>query len=153
MGSGLRKAVVEKASGIVGNESRIVGGDQPFDPTSFLDFDDVLLWGANHFADKLPKSAGWLVWDKKLGLKQDDFSDGEAAWHKRGTRLMIYRKLWNGLLSHELGEKRHHIMQKPVALMEWCLGFCARQHHPRPLHGFWHDGRSVRPPRPPVHRY
>jgi site-specific DNA-methyltransferase (adenine-specific) len=105
------------------NEGAIVGDDKPFDPSPFLSFPDCIMWGANHFADRLPKSAGWLVWDKKLGLKEDNFSDGEAAWHKRGTRLRIYRKLWNGLLAHEPQERRQHIMQKPIDLMLWCLGF------------------------------
>ena len=105
------------------NEGKIIGDDRPFDPKPWLLFDDVIFWGANHFADRLPKSAGWLVWDKKLGLKEDNFSDGEAAWHKRGTRLRIFRYLWNGLLAHERDQKREHIMQKPVALMRWCLEF------------------------------
>ena len=105
------------------NGEGIWGDDKPFDPLPFLNFDDVLLWGANHFADKLPASAGWLVWDKKLGLKNDDFSDCEIAWHKRGTRARMFRYLWNGLLAHEAGERRIHPMQKPIALMEWCVKF------------------------------
>ena len=101
----------------------IEGDHEPFDPSSFLDFKDVILWGGNHFADRLPATAGWLIWDKKLGLKKDSFSDCEIAWHKNGTRAWILRRLWNGLLAHEFGEKRLHKMQKPVNLMEWCLGF------------------------------
>lgn len=101
----------------------IIGDDAPFDPSPLLGFSDAILWGANHFADRLPVSAGWLVWDKKLGIKTDDFSDGEAAWHMRGGRLRIYRKLWNGLLAHERGERRQHPDQKPIDLMRWCLGF------------------------------
>lgn len=105
------------------NESRITGDFEPFDPAPFLGFRDVLMWGGNHFAERLPSSAGWLIWDKKLGLKEDNFSDCEIAWHKRGTRAMVYRKLWNGLLAHEIGERRQHIMQKPIDLMKWSLSF------------------------------
>ena len=105
------------------NESRIVGDDQAFDPALLLAFDDVITWGANHYAHRLPKSAGWLIWDKKLGLKEDNFSDCEIAWHMNGTRARVFRRLWNGLLAHENGERRLHIMQKPIDLMEWCLGF------------------------------
>jgi DNA modification methylase len=101
----------------------IVGDAEPFDPSPFLGFDDAILWGANYYADKLPPGPGWLVWDKKLGAKVDSFSDGEAAWHMRGTRLRIFRHLWNGLLARERGEKRLHKAQKPIALMEWCVGF------------------------------
>lgn len=105
------------------NDGSVVGDDLPFDPSPFLGFSDCIFWGANHFADRLPASAGWLIWDKKLGLKEDNFSDCEIAWHMHGTRAMMYRKLWNGLLAHENGERRHHIMQKPIDLMKWCLGF------------------------------
>lgn len=99
----------------------IVGDDRPFDPSPWLAYKDAILWGANHYADKLPASAGWLVWDKKLGIKQDDFSDGEIAWHKQGGAVRIYRKLWNGLLAHEPGQQRLHPMQKPIELMRWCI--------------------------------
>lgn len=103
------------------HETAIIGDDVEFDPSHLLDFEDAILWGANHFAHRLPKSAGWLVWDKKLGLKEDNFSDGEAAWHKCGTRLFINRHLWNGLLAREVGERRIHPAQKPIALMSWCI--------------------------------
>ena len=99
----------------------IVGDELPFDPSPFLNFKDVLMWGANHYADRLPSSPGWYVWDKKLGLKDDNFSDCEIAWHKRGTRARVFRRLWNGLLAHEQGERRRHVSQKPIDLMVWCL--------------------------------
>lgn len=105
------------------NPSRIHGDDAPFDPAMLLAYPDVITWGANHYANRLPSSAGWLIWDKKLGLKEDNFSDCEIAWHLKGTRARMFRRLWNGLLAHEQGERRQHIMQKPVDLMEWCLGF------------------------------
>jgi site-specific DNA-methyltransferase (adenine-specific)/modification methylase len=106
----------------------VINGDtEPFDPRPLLHFPDVILWGANHYAHQLPNSAGWLIWDKKLGLKDDDFSDCEIAWHKHGTRSRIFRYLWNGLLAHEPREKRLHVMQKPIALFAWCLGFLTGQ--------------------------
>jgi site-specific DNA-methyltransferase (adenine-specific) len=105
------------------NDPRVIGDDVPFDPSPWFAYRDALLWGANHYANCLPPSGGWLVWDKKLGVKVDCFSDGEVAWHREGRRLRIYRKLWNGLLAHEKGERRHHISQKPIDLMSWCLAF------------------------------
>lgn len=42
----------------------VYGDKNPFDPTAFLHW-PCILWGANHYADKLPSSSGWLVWDKQ----------------------------------------------------------------------------------------
>jgi site-specific DNA-methyltransferase (adenine-specific)/modification methylase len=60
----------------------IVGDDVLFDPTPWLSIaDEVLLWGAHKFADRLPPG-GWLVWDKVPTGKLRDQGDGEAAWIK-----------------------------------------------------------------------
>jgi DNA modification methylase len=101
----------------------IFGDGAPFDPAPWVDFADCILWGANHFAHRLPPSAGWLIWDKNLGAKRDDFSECEIAWHKRGTRARMFRRLWNGLLAREQGERRLSVAQKPIDLMQWCVGF------------------------------
>jgi site-specific DNA-methyltransferase (adenine-specific) len=102
----------------------IIGDDKPFDPSPWLAFPNVILWGANHYADKLPPRARWLVWDKRDGITSNDQADCELAWtcSKRPARLLHHR--WNGMLkASERGVKRVHPTQKPVALMEWCLSF------------------------------
>ena len=76
-----------------------------------------IIWGGNYFADLLPPKMGWLVWDKM----QRDFSlaDFELAWTSRDVagRALSYSR------PQALRDGRHHPTQKPVALMEWCLGF------------------------------
>lgn len=58
----------------------IVGDDEPFDPAHLLGVAPrTILWGGNHFADKLPASRGWLVWDKRDGTPSNDQSDCELA--------------------------------------------------------------------------
>jgi hypothetical protein len=48
---------------------KVLGDDTAFDPAPFLFAPSVVLWGANHYADKLPPSKGWLVWDKRAGMQ------------------------------------------------------------------------------------
>lgn len=102
----------------------IHGDDVDFDPTSFLDFEDVILWGANHYAQTLPRGR-WLVWNK-LGMLEpwDSFSDVEIAWHNKRGADRIFSLLWKGLAQGEKtgGGERFHPTMKPVGLMSWCLG-------------------------------
>jgi len=53
----------------------------------------------------------------------DDFSDVEFAWQNKRAADRIFSHLWKGLCQAGKGEKRFHPTQKPIALMEWCLGF------------------------------
>jgi site-specific DNA-methyltransferase (adenine-specific) len=100
----------------------IHGDDQPFDPTPFLGYSQVVLFGANHYADKLPPSAKWLVWDKRDGGTPNNNSDCELAWVKNGGSARLIRHLWNGMLkASEKDDRRVHPTQKPVAVMEWVL--------------------------------
>ena len=102
----------------------IIGDNAPFDPAPGLDFKTVILWGADHFAQRLPEGR-WLVWDKLGGGKSfgDSFSDGEVAWMNRKGALRFYRHLWKGLLRDGIdrGTKRVHVSQKPIELMRWCI--------------------------------
>ena len=72
-----------------------------------------IIWGGNYFADLLPASKGWLYWDKLMG---GDFADGELAWTSLDRAL---RKFTRCNKDHG----KQHPTQKPVALMQWCLGF------------------------------
>ena len=72
-----------------------------------------IIWGGNYFADLLPASKAWLYWDKLMG---GDFADGELAWTNLNRAL---RKFTRCNKDHG----KEHPTQKPVALMQWCLGF------------------------------
>ena len=43
----------------------VAADDRPFDPSPWLDFPEVILWGANHFGQRLPVGTT-LVWIKRL---------------------------------------------------------------------------------------
>lgn len=117
---GLRKGGVA-----YGNDGvTIIGDDEPFDPSHLLDLaPQTLLWGANHYADRLPASRGWLVWDKRDGDAPTDQSDCELAWTDFLTTARLFSARWRGAMreGREQREGRFHINQKPVALMTWCL--------------------------------
>jgi site-specific DNA-methyltransferase (adenine-specific) len=105
-----------------GDYAIIEGDTEPFDPTPLLGFNQVVLFGANHFADKLPPSAKWLVWDKRDGLAPNNNSDCELAWVKVGGSARLITHLWNGMLkASEKDQKRVHPTQKPIAVMEWAI--------------------------------
>jgi DNA modification methylase len=88
--------------------------------------DKWIVWGGNHLADILGPSAGMLVWDKKCQNGWDDtFSEMEVAWTNILTRAKGFRHLWAGAIraSEPSANVRQHPTQKPIKLMEWCLGF------------------------------
>lgn len=104
------------------NRVEVIGDNKPFDPTPFLRFPRVVLFGANHFADRLPPSPNWLIWDKRDGVCSNDQADCEMAWTNLKGPARLTRHLWNGMLkASEKGVSRVHPTQKPVAVMEWVL--------------------------------
>jgi hypothetical protein len=84
-----------------------------------LDVPVIVLWGGNYFADKLPASRCWLVWDKET---TGTFADAELAWTNQDKITRLFRHQWSGLMkASERGERRVHPTQKPVALAEWVI--------------------------------
>lgn len=104
----------------------IVGDDQPFDPAPLLQHGVVILWGANHYASRLPDARCWFVWDKRDGGAPDDHADIELAWTNLSAPARLHRQLWRGMVrageeNIACGQERVHPTQKPVALMSFCL--------------------------------
>jgi site-specific DNA-methyltransferase (adenine-specific)/modification methylase len=100
----------------------VIGDGAPFDPSPWVEFQLCVLWGANHYASRLPDSPSWLVWDKRDGTTSDDNADCEMAWTNTGKAARLYRHLWRGMIkASERDGTRCHPTQKPVALMAWCM--------------------------------
>ena len=102
------------------------GDDVPYDPSPWLQFPKVILWGAIHYANRLPNSTSWLIWDKREGVASDDNADCEMAWSNLSGPARVHRQLWKGICRR--GEEniaiqgdKFHPFQKPVALMSWCI--------------------------------
>jgi DNA modification methylase len=79
-------------------------------------------WGGNYYADKLPPTSCWLVWDKRgdSGIV-NTFADCELAWTNMTSPARVYRQLWNGMIREGEKDKRVHPTQKPIALAEWAI--------------------------------
>jgi len=74
----------------------------------------ALIFGGNYFADILPRSTHWVVWDKLNTMPT--FGDCELIWTnlKRKSVKKITHE-YNGLLGKE--PERYHPTQKPVMLI------------------------------------
>jgi DNA modification methylase len=99
---------------------RVHDDDKPFDPRWLLSVGKArILWGGNYFADKLPATSGWLVWDK---MRPEDLDQAtcELAWTDCIKGVRRIRHLWNGMI-REGEDELMHPTQKPVSVMGWCL--------------------------------
>jgi site-specific DNA-methyltransferase (adenine-specific)/modification methylase len=75
-----------------------------------------IIFGGNYF--DLPPTSCWLVWDKE---NTGDFADAELAWTNLPKAVRLKRWMWNGML-RKGREERFRLTQKPLGVMEWCLG-------------------------------
>jgi len=103
----------------------VIGDDTHFDPSPLLRFGNVLTWGANHYASRLPAGGRWLAWDKVCDMKvEDSFGDVDFAWHNKKGACRIVHYRWKGIACEKQGEhngRRWHPMQKPVGVMRWSI--------------------------------
>jgi DNA modification methylase len=85
--------------------------------------ESALIWGGNFFADMLPRSTHWIFWDKLQTMPT--FGDGELAWtnFKQTTpKKFVYAN--NKIFADRV--ERHHPTQKPLQLIEWCIGLAPK---------------------------
>jgi len=79
-----------------------------------------IIWGANHFIDKICLSSPcWIVWDKKDGKDDSDFADCELAYTSFRSSVRMFRMHWVGFGAVNAKEKRFHPTQKPIKLYDW----------------------------------
>jgi site-specific DNA-methyltransferase (adenine-specific) len=93
------------------------------DPAYFAEVDRVsrnlIIWGGNYFADLLPPSGGWIVWEKGVPETMT-LSQAELAYVSHRDSIKVCKILWAGFRKCEEG-KRLHPTQKPVKLYDWIL--------------------------------
>lgn len=127
-------------SGKTGSHDSIVGDPGVTSNRSYHIFDDSkppgadyfaelqrvsakqIIFGGNYFADLLPKTSCWLVWDKRCyDNMRNNFADCELAWGSPSLGpARVFRFVWMGMLQGGSGrEERFHPTQKPVELYKW----------------------------------
>lgn len=130
-GHAARGAVSNKQRGNKAHKTAfapIVGDNEPFNPAHLLAASNVaVLWGGNHFADKLKPSAEWVVWVKLADEAGEcNFSSAELAWvtpprDRKGHVRRITRLRVPGGMDGD--PTRLHPTQKPADLqrqiVEW----------------------------------
>lgn len=98
---------------------KIYGDETPPDVSGLAKWPAVI-WGGNNFCDQLPRSTGWLVWDKTHAEKCQH-SQAELAWSNVTKTVRHYREAYHGFMRQRDGW--FHPTQKPPGLMRWCIGF------------------------------
>jgi DNA modification methylase len=115
----LKNSSAPYAKNLVRKEHVPIAGDlEPFDPSPLLQYPYVLLFGANHFSDKLPRGS-WLIWDKRDLLDKAFMSEAEGAWINRGKSVRLFKHCWQGFSRASENSEHYHPTQKPVAVMAW----------------------------------
>lgn len=73
---------------------------------------EIIIWGGNYF--KLPPSRCWFIWNKpERGFT---LAEAEMAWTNRDNVVRVFDYKRSDV-------DRVHPTQKPVAVMEWCVGW------------------------------
>ena len=97
----------------------IEGDDRPFDPTPWLGYRHVVLWGYQYFAARLPLGSV-LIWNKKRPNQLGTFlSDCELAWYNKGHGSYLFNHVWHGFDRESERGPTLHPTQKPIALWQW----------------------------------
>ena len=78
---------------------------------------EQIVWGGNYFTDIFPPTMRWLIWDK--GQRDFSLADFEMAWcsQNKASRIINYARAKATL------DGKEHPTQKPIEVMEWCIGF------------------------------
>ena len=106
-----------------------IGGDWDLQRPNKKYFDELLrvsknqiIWGGNYFADILPQSFNYVIWDKVQRVNQ---SDCELAWTSFNGALRIFSFHASNLMGFR-NPFRFHPTEKPIDLYKWLLSKYAK---------------------------
>lgn len=91
---------------------------------------EQIIFGGNYYADILPPTKSWVVWNKRSYALTDrnDFADCELAWCSKGV-ARVFNYMYNGMLQDDMKNKdeRFHPTQKPTQLWYKLLNFYTKE--------------------------
>jgi DNA modification methylase len=102
------------------------GLDQPFDPSPWLAFPEVILCGANHYWDARMARGTWVYWDKTEGKNPGNFARFELIWLSMPRPAQVFEHLHRGGMRRgELNyvhlKRKRHPAEKPPELMDFLV--------------------------------
>lgn len=74
-----------------------------------------IIWGGNYYP--MTPSRCWLIWDK---MQKHSGSEAEMAWATMELPVRVFRM--SRLEAYCGKDKKVHPTQKPIGLIQWCLG-------------------------------
>lgn len=79
--------------------------------------ENQIIFGGNYYADWLPASSCWIVWDKDNGT--NNYADCELVYTSFNTAVRKIKFRWHGMLQEDMKNKepRFHPTQKPIFVM------------------------------------
>lgn len=112
------------------NYPSVIGDDSDFDPMPIMKLFDCAhqFWfGADYYAERIPNKndGAWLVWDKKTGIENLEFSlsEFELIWSKKRVARQFIRVKWFGIQGMEKQDTKNrvHPTQKPLDVIKWII--------------------------------
>ena len=111
-----------KKNGIADSKTKynaIENDNIEFNPSQFYEYEDVIIWGANIFSNRLERGS-WLIWDKRSKDGTSFLADAEIAWQK-GNKYGCYIKSVNQQSEKSKLRDIKHPTKKPIQLFVWCI--------------------------------
>lgn len=81
-----------------------------------------IIFGGNYFADLLPPSRCWIVWDKVQRVNQ---ADAELAWTSFDSSVRVFQ-FHASMLQGFLNPDRFHPTEKPITLYKYLIKHYAK---------------------------
>ena len=122
--------LIKGASGKVGGGTKqyptrrfdsIANDNQFFAPNLLFGLSEQLvIWGGNYCADKLPPSRCWFIWDKNHPIDRT-FANCELAWTNLDRHSKVFHSTWDGYTKEGEDGSKVHPTQKPIKLFLYIL--------------------------------
>lgn len=90
---------------------------------------EQIIFGGNYYADILPPTKSWVVWDKRVtDNMRNNFADCELGWCSKDV-ARVFRYMYNGMLQGNMKNKdqRFHPTQKPTQLWIMLLNYYTKK--------------------------